>query len=231
MILVFGGTYDAKEYVLKLLEQGEKVIVSTLTAYGASLYPKHENLIVSHGKLSKEQKIHLIQTHGVKKIVDYTHPYATGITETLKELTAELGLDYERIERAESSIPKGENVLTFEHHEDVVNYLNQTEGNVLMTIGSFQLAEYKKVKDISRLYLRVLPTIDSLEKCFAIGVKPNQIIAMQGPFSYAFNQVLIKDLDISILVTKDSGTVGGTMEKVNAALDLDKEVCLVTRPV
>jgi precorrin-6A/cobalt-precorrin-6A reductase len=62
-------------------------------------------------------------------------------------------------------------------------------------------------------------------------LKPSEIIAMQGPFSYELNKALLIDYRASVLVTKESGPVGGTDNKIKAALDLGIPVILMERPV
>ena len=41
----------------------------------------------------------------------------------------------------------------------------------------------------------------------------------------------MKEYDISLIITKESGEIGGTPSKIEAALELGIEIVLVTRPV
>ena len=81
-----------------------------------------------------------------------------------------------------------------------------------------------------RCYPRVLPSVSSLEACQAAGFPPKQIIAMQGPFSAELNRAVIRQLDISVLVTKESGAAGGFEEKCAAARDTGCRLIVVERP-
>ena len=56
------------------------------------------------------------------------------------------------------------------------------------------------------------------------------IIAMQGPFSYALNCALMKQFSIRYLVTKDGGAVGGFAEKAQAAQNTGAQLIVVRRP-
>ena len=69
-----------------------------------------------------------------------------------------------------------------------------------------------------------------IEKCERLGYKPQNIIAMQGPFSYAMNVETIRQFGIRFLVTKDSGDVGGVSEKLRAAADMGVRVIFIERP-
>ena len=53
---------------------------------------------------------------------------------------------------------------------------------------------------------------------------------MQGPFSKEMNIEIIKKYDIDMLVTKDSGKVGGTIEKLEAAKEMGIPVIIISRP-
>jgi len=100
-------------------------------------------------------------------------------------------------------------------------------------------AHIESVKDIkgiiekinpSVLFARVLPSLDSIQKCLDLGLKQENIIAMQGTFSKNFNKALMEEYNISLIITKESGETGGTPSKINAALELGINIVLVTRP-
>ena len=66
--------------------------------------------------------------------------------------------------------------------------------------------------------------------CEAAGIPHRNIIAMQGPFSYALNCALMEQFSIRYLVTKDGGAVGGFAEKAQAAQDTGAQLIVVRRP-
>lgn len=53
---------------------------------------------------------------------------------------------------------------------------------------------------------------------------------MQGPFSQELNVALIKQSDIGVLVTKESGKSGGFEEKISAAEQTATDVIVIKRP-
>ena len=53
---------------------------------------------------------------------------------------------------------------------------------------------------------------------------------MQGPFTRELNEAMLRQVGAQWLVTKDSGTVGGTAEKLAAARDVGARCIVVTRP-
>ena len=56
------------------------------------------------------------------------------------------------------------------------------------------------------------------------------ILALQGPFSYALNRALLEQFSIRFLVTKDGGAAGGFAEKAQAAADTGVQLIVIRRP-
>ena len=79
-------------------------------------------------------------------------------------------------------------------------------------------------------YVRVIPTIESIEKCKRLGFEESHIIALQGPFSVELNVALIKQYGIRHLITKESGTAGGFGEKIEAAEKCGISTYVIARP-
>ena len=229
MKLVFAGTKMGRQYVQQLLKCGEKVIVSTATEYGASLYEPHENLIINNKKMNYEEMIAFIQDKNIDEIIDTTHPYAVQVTENMIKCAKNLKIPYRVIERDSFIEKKGINGLILAHsYEEACNLLIEKEGNILLAIGSNNVQAFQKIPK-NRIYIRVLPTSKVLEKCETLGFTPKNIIAMQGPFSYEMNRIIIQEHAIKYMVTKDSGTSGGVEEKIQSALDMGVEVVMIPR--
>ncbi|MFC2662105.1 MAG: precorrin-6A/cobalt-precorrin-6A reductase, partial [Eubacterium sp.] len=81
-----------------------------------------------------------------------------------------------------------------------------------------------------RLYPRVLPTVKSIQLCEEAGIPRKNIIAMQGPFSTAMNCCILRDYDISYMVTKESGRQGGLFQKIEAAEECGVQLLMIRRP-
>ena len=76
----------------------------------------------------------------------------------------------------------------------------------------------------------MLPTAEVLQIMEDLGVSPKYTIAMQGPFSYDMNKVMFQDTKAEVVVMKNSGLVGGSDTKLQAAIDLDVHVIVIDRP-
>ena len=94
-----------------------------------------------------------------------------------------------------------------------------------------ELAPYTRVADFAeRFFVRVLPLPGAITKCIDAGFSPSHVIGMQGPFTRELNEAMLRQVGAQWLVTKDSGTVGGTAEKLAAARDVGARCIVITRP-
>ena len=239
-LLVFAGTTEGTDFVRKALSQGHAVTVSVATEYGADVLkeklssspeltsPCEKNLFILHGRLSSEE-IFSLAPH-FDAIVDATHPYAAEVTRNLVSACETAFVPYYRLLRPSVEIPYAK-IHEFDSMESLVRALSQTEGNVFVSTGSRDLQAYTAVPDYARrLFVRVLPSTESIEKCRAAGFEPDHIIAMQGTFSAALNKSLFSEYDCHVLVTKESGSAGGFAEKIEAAQSLGMEVFALKPP-
>jgi precorrin-6x reductase len=103
-------------------------------------------------------------------------------------------------------------------------------GRVLLTTGSKDLSIYGGLLDPELLYPRVLPLVSSIEACEDAGIPHRNIIAVQGPFSEELNKAVIREYEIDVMITKDSGAAGGFPEKISAAKDCQIPVIVIARP-
>ncbi|QEK11819.1 cobalt-precorrin-6A reductase [Crassaminicella thermophila] len=231
MIMVLSGTKDGREVVKLLLECGYPLIVTTATTYGASLIEKKELCTVIPKKLSKKEMEKLIVNKKIKLLIDATHPYAEEVSENAMKACENTNIIYYRYERKKSKIDVYKEIIQYvPSYEKAVEKLKDFKGNILLTTGSKTLEMFANCLDESRLFPRVLPVSDVIKKCEMLKIKPSNIIAMQGPFSMEMNMEMIKKYKIDILVSKESGNMGGTLEKLEAAKKMKIPVLLIERP-
>lgn len=232
MKLIFAGTSDARSYALSLADGGEKVIVCTATAYGASLYSSHENIVKVYGHpMQPEEMETLLRRHAVDMIVDATHPYAVNVSDNIRKVSEKTGIPVKTLDRkSDLSETILEHCVVVPGYTEACRILGATQGNILLTIGSNHIETFGTQQLLPRLIARVLPTTKAIEKCIGLGISPRQIIAMQGPFSVEMNTAIYYDYAIKHIVTKDSGKPGGVIEKVKPALAAGIQVILIERP-
>lgn len=231
-LLVLAGTEDGRELADALMQRGHDVLVSTLTAYGADL-AQEQGLPARSGAMDVEILTDLLQANSFAALVDATHPYAVRVKEMAKTVCAELAIPYLRWERSALELAAHPLIHWAEDIPAAVQIAAKLGHRILLTTGSNGLPEWVAHPSMNdkMLYIRVLPTSEVLARCESLGFKPNQIIAAQGPFSQAWDEAMFKQLKIEVVVAKESGKVGGTLEKVQACLSLNLPLVLLKRPV
>ncbi|MEE0954967.1 MAG: precorrin-6A/cobalt-precorrin-6A reductase [Eubacterium sp.] len=163
-------------------------------------------------------------------VIDATHPYASLVTENIKEACKRTGLSYLRVLRSSTYKQNLEDVIV-SSPEEAAQYLSGTKGNVLLTTGSKELKFFTAVPDYrERLYARVLSLPKVVSECADLGFTGRHLICMQGPFSEEMNIALIHTTGALYLVTKDTGLAGGFEEKESAARKCGCRLVVIGRP-
>ena len=217
-ILLFAGTTEGRKLSECLAASGIAHTICVATEYGEIVLKKNPFMTVHRGRMNKEQIKEFIQNGKFEAVVDATHPYADIVTMNIKTAMKGMNIPYLRLKREMNLSQKEDNVFYFETNEACAKALEEIQGNILLTTGSKELAMYCASENVkSRLFVRVLPGLESLSLCIEQGIQGKQIIAMQGPFTAEMNEALIRQYGISCLVTKQSGTSGGYFEKLEAA--------------
>lgn len=229
-LLIFGGTTEGRELAELCTEAGISCTVCVATDYGEEVLGKSKNLKIINKRLDEEEMVEVMSGEHYVGVIDATHPYATLVSENIKNAANSVNLSYIRLEREQEELEQ-EDVLYFESNEKCSQYLESTDGKILLTTGSKELSVYAKNKNLrERLIVRVLPGTESITICKEQQISGKQIIAMQGPFSKAMNEIILNEYGISYLVTKISGKNGGFTEKIEAARSQNTKICLIGIP-
>lgn len=229
--LVFGGTTEGRQIADRLLDAGENVVLCVATEYGEEVLLRHKNLSVHQGRLDLKGMLSVLSSRKWKMIIDATHPYAVLASENIKKACEMTGQEYIRLLRKQEDREENSHVHCVDSMEEATDYLNQTEGNILFTTGAKDLPFYtSRIKDLSRMYVRILADGETVSRCRELGLTGRQIICMQGPFSQELNAATLRQIQASFLVTKDTGRTGGLPQKLEGAKMADAEVVLIRRP-
>lgn len=230
-ILIFAGTTEGRKLSESLAASGINHTLCVATEYGEIVLKENSFMTVHRGRMDEEQIREFIQNGKFEAVVDATHPYANIVTNNIKSAMEEMNIPYLRLKRELNTSQKEENVTYFETNEACAKELEEIQGNILLTTGSKELKKYCVSEDVkSRLFVRVLPGMESLSLCMEQGIKGKQIIAMQGPFTTEMNEAMIRQYGISCLITKQSGTSGGYYEKLEAAKKTGISVFVIGYP-
>ncbi len=229
-ILIFAGTTEGRKLSECLSKADILHTVCVATEYGEIVLTENACAHVHRGRMDVEEMSAFISDGQFSAVVDATHPYAQVVTENIRNAMKGMDIPYIRLKRETDDSYDYDKIRSFECNEDCAEALLQINGNILLTTGSKELSVYcghESLKD--RLYVRVLPGLESLSLCNENGIMGKHILALQGPFTVDMNEAMLRQYDISCLVTKKSGRAGGYIEKLEAAKRLDIPVYVVER--
>jgi len=174
-------------------------------------------------------------------ILDASPPSSNVKFASLYQWCEQRCIPYLRLERPVTIIPASSLIHPVFSWEEALLQLEQRVGvlyqesgravTVFVTTGSHQLESIVQSAFArhARIVVRVLPEGHLVQKCKDIGIHPRNIVAMQGQFSKDINKALFKFYGADILLTRDSGSAGGTDTKISAALELGIVTVLVKR--
>lgn len=224
-IVIYSGTTEGRVLSHRLAELGLSVTVCVATEYGRKEQGSEPNIAVQCGYQTAEEMCDTIR--GAVLCIDATHPYAEKVTANIRMACRQREIPYRRLLRPKS--PADVRDIVVSSAAEAAGYLAAREGNILLTTGAKEIAAYTKIAP-ERLFVRVLPMHASLTACEQAGVPRRQIIAMQGPFSADFNEILLQEYQIRYLVTKDGGAAGGFEQKREAARRTGAQLLVIARP-
>lgn len=231
MILVLGGTGDARALADELRGAGHDVLLSTASEYGARLGSEHGTQVRS-GALDEDELKELIAE--ADAIVDATHPFAEVITGNAREACAQAGRPYLRVARPILQVPASVvRAADAAEAAGIAATLAAASGKaILLTVGTKTVHVYVGAAREAgvRAVARVLPTEEGVRACAEAGLEPRDIVAMQGPTSCDLDSALLRYLGAGVLVTKESGSAGGLEEKLRAAEVAGATAVVVERP-
>lgn len=234
MILLLGGTKDARLLALALRNAfpGENLTATAVSAYGADLLRAQEGGQVLQGKMDAAALTRFIREKEVRVLLDATHPFAEGASREAEQAAGLTGIPYLRYERPPLDKVTGEGVYLVPDFLEAARVAAQFAGAIFLTIGTRHLGEFLAALPQGRkVVARVLPEAESISKCREVGLTPAEIVAIQGPLSCELNASLFAAYEAGVVVSKESGDLGGTPEKVQAARKLGIPIVLVSRPV
>lgn len=227
-IVIFSGTTEGRLLAESFAAAGVPVIVCVATEYGQEVMKPDPLITVHTGRMDSDGMESFLRHNSAEIVFDATHPYAEIVSQNIRKAVNNCNIEYRRIERDRSSDKKsGHNIRHVENVSEAVKILEESESRIFLTTGSKELKYFASLR--SRLYVRVLPSVEALTICEECGIEKSHIIAQQGPFTAEENSAVIRRYDIGVLVTKNSGKNGGYDDKIRAAREADIPVIVIDR--
>ena len=234
-VFLLGGTKDSINIIRHIKNNYDSYILTTTTTeYGAELAREGGSDNTIARPLLKEEIIKIITDYNFEVLIDATHPFASHITQTSSSIADEMKIPYIRFERPLSNL---QNIDT-SHVSYVDSFKSAGElienefksGAVLHFAGANTMEEILNYVSPDRFYPRILKVEKSLEKCRKLNIPSDHIIPMKGAASLEENIRLIEKYNAIVMITKESGEIGGVTEKIEAANEKDIGVIMIQRP-
>ena len=227
--VIFGGTVEGRKLCEYCEAHGVKILYCVATEEGAQTVISMKNIKAHVKRLNAGEMAELLERENPEIVVDATHPYAKEATRNIKEACGNRNIKLIRVEREILEQKEQENCFYFEDIDSLTSWLEKTPGVIFSTLGVSAARAFARLTDYqNRVWLRILPSMESLRVCLDLDYRTNRLICIQGPFSEELNHAMFKSTNAGILVTKDSGAAGGFGEKIRAAQNLGMKVAVLS---
>ena len=219
-LLLLGGTAEARELAGILHGAGVPVMTSLAGDVAAPRLPEGE--VRSGGFGGRAGLASYLRVHGVRAVVDATHPFAQQITANAAAACAEVGCALLRLSRPSwAGRPDAATWNWVDSISQARTVAGQLGSRVFLAIGRTSLGEFAEWTD-RYVLARVVD-----QPHFAVPASWD-VLQARGPFRVDAERDLLRDRRIDVLVTKDSG--GQADAKLDAARELGVPVVIVARP-
>lgn len=232
MVLLLSGTSEGRGLGTRLRAAGLPFVASVTTPEARALFaeinPTPEVLVT---RFSGDLLDAFLRERQVCAILDATHPFAHRISAKAIQAAAQANIVYVRYERPTSTLSaEAEEIIVVPDLEAAARLCLERGTRIFLTTGAKTLQTFREVMARKLVMARILPTVASLTQALEVGLMPAQILALRGPFSRALEGALLREYRIDLLVTKESGAVGGLETKLAAAADVRVPAVVVSRP-
>ncbi len=228
---LIGGTSESVALARAIASLALPCTVTVTTVAAEALYPTTPMLDVHVGHLDGDKLEQFLQAQQIAAILDASHPYAVEVSKMATRAAAQWKIPYLRFERpAVNAQDDNLQRIELESFEALLagDYLFQQR--VMLTVGYKALSLFDSWQDRSTLFARILPAVTSLEAAIAAGFTSDRIIALRPPVSAEVEKALWRHWEISLVVTKASGTAGGEEIKRTVAAELGIPLIVIARP-
>lgn len=220
-VLILGGTTESRRLAEALAGSaggGLRVITSLAGRTNSPLPLPGEVRVGGFGGVAGLAAY--LRDRRIGALVDATHPFAATMTGHAVAAAAETGVPLLVLRRPAWLEGPGDRWYRVPDLGEAAALLPRLGDRVFLTTGRQSIAEFAEVDECWFLSRSVERPAGPVPKRLAV-------VLDRGPFTFDGERRLIREHDIKVLVTKDSG---GSAPKLAAARDLAVPVVLVDRP-
>jgi precorrin-6A/cobalt-precorrin-6A reductase len=220
MILVLGGTAEARELAAALVRRGVRVVSSLAGRVANPRLPEGEVRVGGFG--GSDGLATWLVDNGATAVIDATHPFAKWISAAAVAGAAAAGVPLLRLQRPGWQPEPGDDWHWAASVSDAAALLPALGERVFLTTGRQGLTAFAHLDALWFLVRCVDPPAPPLPASVTV-------ILGRGPYTVDGELELMHSHRIDVLVTKDSGG-DLTRAKLTAARTLGIPVVIVRRP-
>ncbi len=221
-VLVLGGTGEARDLADLLVSQRVSCVSSLAGAVAHPRLPQGELRVGGFGGAAGLAEF--VTTRSVCAVVDATHPFAATISRHAMEAAAQTGTPLLRLTRPGwSGRPDARSWHWVDDNDAAGRAAARLGSRVLLTTGRKSLTSL-------RVHLADLPVVARVVDPPDLELPDRwRLVLDRGPYTLDGELRLIREWDVDVLVTKDSGGAY-TAPKLDAAAATGVAVVIVRRP-
>ncbi len=221
MILVLGGTAEARELAVLLQHDGVEFLSSLAGRVARPRLPVGEVRIGGFGGVTG--LVEFLTEQRIAAVVDATHPFAAGMSANAIAACGQAGVPLLRLERVGwAGAPHAEDWHWVEGHDEAAALTARVGARPFLTIGRQQLGAFTGPLAFAEVTARVVDEPD-------VEIPPTwRILLNRGPYTLEGERELLTRWGCDVLVTKDSGG-DWTWPKMEAATELGLPIVVVKR--
>ncbi len=221
-LLILGGSGEAAGLARAL--DGDARFDVTLSLAGRTAEPiKLPGRLHRGGFGGAEGLARYLAAEHIACVIDATHPFAVWMKANAIAAAREAAVPLLGIRRPAWTPREGDNWIMVDSIEDAATALGAAPRRVFLTTGRLELAPFRQAPQ--HFYV-----LRSVEAPSPEELPPRvQLITARGPFKVEDETALLKEHEIDVIVTKNSGGEA-TEAKLDAARALTLPVIMVRRP-
>lgn len=220
MLLILGGTAEARELAAALDAQGVAVTSSLAGRVARPRLPAGDVRIGGFG--GPDKLAAWLREHRIAAVVDATHPFAERISASAARACPQAGVPLLRLERPGWSERPGDDWHWVDGLQDAATLIPRLGTRALLSTGRQGLAAFAELHDAWLLVRCVDPPEPPLPP-------QHELLLDRGPYTLAGELELFDRHALDLVVTKDSGGAH-TVAKLDAARERSAPVIVVRRP-